>query len=298
MEQVKKEMPIEQCKMTAAWKSRGWASDCIQVATLPAVSAQKTFYQARPRDVLHEVLNSEVDAFADRLAQHAAARVDPAPILPAALAPPPVTRPLTAAAAVAAAQPTKAPSEAARALHLVTQSSHFARARHAAGAAPADLNSAILSAVRTNRKVASNRLQQSRRASSPLASTPRPPLPPPPPPPLAGPAVSGGITPRTLVADVADEEARNEASAAARLAAVGDARRAESAQAAHATAVRVFGRSPRVDTGAVATFLTAFVREFPFVHLVSSDVLLTLKEQIARTSELLVATPTVQLAGL
>ncbi len=34
LETIRKQIPIEQCRMTAAWKSRGWNADCINVQVL------------------------------------------------------------------------------------------------------------------------------------------------------------------------------------------------------------------------------------------------------------------------
>jgi hypothetical protein len=31
LEAIRKQIPIDQCRMTAAWKSRGWNADCINV---------------------------------------------------------------------------------------------------------------------------------------------------------------------------------------------------------------------------------------------------------------------------
>ena len=42
LDAIRKQIPIEQCRMTAAWKSRGWNADCINVQVLAFV---ETYYR-------------------------------------------------------------------------------------------------------------------------------------------------------------------------------------------------------------------------------------------------------------
>ncbi len=133
--------------MTAAWKSRGWNSDFVNVQPLPPPPKQENFYVARPREVLHSALQNEESLFLGLLAKNRATSTVFA--LPSAAA---STANGSEAATDASGAPKasltvaqeKAVKAAAALQHLET--SHFARSTQFA--APPDVKDQVLVAVR------------------------------------------------------------------------------------------------------------------------------------------------------
>ena len=67
VERLKREFPIEQCKMTVAWKSRGWNSDSVSVVPIGTVAKKVATIHVPDTGQLHSNIMSENSIFVDTL---------------------------------------------------------------------------------------------------------------------------------------------------------------------------------------------------------------------------------------